>query len=94
MSAVSFVGAFGAVRPPQTTGSPPVHRLSNRIPIRPSERCRWPRVEPGQEQRVSTLSLGFSLLNTTDQDPHVFADAAEAPFGGFLLDECFHIVGK
>ena len=75
-------------------GVPLVNFLSNGFPIDRSQRSRWSRVQPSQQQGVHTFALGLSLLDPTDQDPHVFADRAKPALGGLLLNKRFHLIGN
>ena len=63
-------------------GVPLVNFLPNRFPIDRSQQGRWSRVQPSKQQGVHTFALGLSLLDPTDQDPHVFADRAKPALGG------------
>ena len=52
-------------------GVPLVNFLPNRFPIDRSQQGRWSRVQPSKQQGIHTFALSLSLLDPTDQDPHV-----------------------
>ncbi len=52
-------------------GVPLVNFLPNRFPIDRSQQGRCSRVQPSKQQGIHTFALSLSLLDPTDQDPHV-----------------------
>ena len=70
-------------------GVPLVNFLPNRFPIDRSQQGRWSRVQPSKQQGIHTFALGLSLLDPTDQDPHVFADRAKPALGGLFRNNAF-----